>query len=42
MSWLDVCAKINDERIRRGQEPYEDHEMSVFAISGVSLLSAAY
>lgn len=42
MSWLDVCTKINDERIRRGQEPYEDHEMSVFAIGGVSLLSAAY
>jgi len=42
MPWLDVCVKINDERVRRGQEPFEDHEMSVFAISGVALLSAAF
>jgi hypothetical protein len=42
MHWVDVVIKINDERVRRGQEPFEDHEMSVFAISGVSLLSAAF
>jgi len=42
MAWLDVCAKINGERVRRGQEPFEDHEMSIFAISGVALLSAAF
>jgi len=42
MAWLDVTVKINDERVRRGQVPYEVHEMTVFAISGISLLSAAF
>jgi hypothetical protein len=42
MSWPDVIAKINDERTRRGQGVYADHELAALAIGGVSLLSAAF
>jgi hypothetical protein len=42
MKWPDVMAKINDSRLTRGQEPFEEYEMSVFAISGMSLLSTAF
>lgn len=37
-----VTIRINDERYRRGQEPYSDADLTVFTISGFSILSAAF
>jgi len=42
MPWVDVCAKINDERERRGQNRHEDHEMTVLYISGAAMLWSAF
>ena len=42
MPMEQVTIRINESRTQRGQDPFEDHEITVFVLSGMSLLSAAF